>query len=76
MSCRANEQPHEHIPDGADCQHAQYCTECGELLAEQGQHSYSEQPQAEKDDYKFFVCRVCGKIEIVNQDGVPVVPVE
>ena len=75
-SCQANEQTHEHVPDGADCQHAQYCAECGEQLAEQGPHAYSDQPQAEQDGYEFYVCQVCGEIEIVNKDGIPVVPVE
>ena len=76
VACHAQQEAHEHVPDGADCQHAQYCTECGELLAEYGPHDYSEQPQAEKEEYSFFVCRVCGDIKIVNQDGNLVVPVE
>ena len=75
-SCSVKEQPHEHTPDDADCQHVQYCIECGEQLAEQGSHDYSEQPDAEKNGYLFYTCRVCGKIEIVNEDGLPVVPVE
>ena len=75
-SCGAKDQPHEHTPDDADCQHVQYCIECGEQLAEQGSHDYSEQPDAEKNGYLFYTCRVCGKIEIVNEDGLPVVPVE
>ena len=51
-------------------------SECGEALAEQGPHDYPEQPTAERDGYAFYVCRVCGEIEIVNEDGLPVVPVE
>ena len=75
-ACKQNETSHEHVPDGADCQHVQYCAECGEQLAQQGPHDYPEQPNAEKNDYSFYTCRVCGKIEIVNEDGLPVVPVE
>ena len=75
-ACQTEEQPHEHVPDGADCQHVQYCAECGEQLAEQGPHDYPDQPNAEKGGYSFYTCRVCGKIEIVNEDGLPVVPVE
>ena len=75
-ACKQNETAHEHKPDGADCQHVQYCAECGEKLAEQGPHDYPEQPTAERDGYTFYVCRVCGEIEIVNEDGLPVVPVE
>ena len=76
VACNDNEQVHEHVPDGADCQHVQYCAECSEQLAEQGPHDYPEQPIAEKDGYLFYTCRVCGRIEIVNEDGLPVVPVE
>lgn len=75
-SCKQNETAHEHVPDGADCQHVQYCAACGEQLAEQGPHDYPAQPNAEKNGYSFYTCRVCGKIEIVNEDGLPVVPVE
>ena len=75
-ACQTEEQPHEHVPDGADCQHAQYCADCGELLAEKGAHDYPDTPETEKDGYSFYVCRVCGKIKIVNEDGLPVVPVE
>ena len=75
-ACKQNETAHEHKPDDADCQHVQYCAECGEVLAEQGSHDYPEQPTAERDGYAFYVCRVCGEIEIVNEDGLPVVPVE
>ena len=75
-ACKQNEAVHEHVPDGADCQHVQCCAECGEQLAEQGQHDYSQEPNAVKDGYSFYTCRVCGKIEIVNEDGLPVVPVE
>lgn len=67
---------HEHIPDKADCQHAQLCTACGEVLAEHGEHDYPEAPQTEGEGYSFYECRVCGNIKIVNQDGAPVVPVE
>lgn len=76
VSCTGNEMPHKHVPDGADCQHVQYCMECGEQLAEQGPHDYPEQPEKEGEGYSFFVCRVCGKIKIVNEDGLPVVPIE
>ena len=75
-SCKQNEMAHEHVPDGADCQHVQYCAECGEQLAEQGPHDYPDQPQTQEDGYLFYVCRVCGKIEIVNENGRPVVPVK
>ena len=75
-ACKQNEAVHEHVPDGADCQHVQCCAECGEQLAEQGQHDYPQEPNAVKDGYSFYTCRVCGKIEIVNEDGLPVVPVE
>ena len=75
-ACGAQQKVHEHVPDDADCQHAQYCTECGEKFAEQGPHDYPEQPQAEQNGYMFYVCRVCEKIEIVNKDGNLVVPVE
>ncbi len=76
VSCKTNDQPHEHTPDDADCQHVQYCSDCGEQLAAQGPHDYSEHPQAEYEDYVFFICRVCGETEIVNKDGNLVVPVE
>lgn len=76
VSCKKNEVPHEHIADDADCQHAQYCTKCGELLAERGAHDYSQSPEAEKNGYLFYICRICGQIEIVNEDGAPVVPIE
>ena len=75
-ACKENETVHEHVPDDADCQHAQHCTECGELLAEHGEHDYSAKPEAEKNGYSFYTCRICGEIEIVNEDGLPVVPVE
>ena len=75
-ACQENETVHEHVPDSADCQHVQYCAECGEQLAEHGPHDYPEQPEAKRDGYLFYVCRICGKIEIVNEDGLPVVPVE
>ena len=76
VSCTENETTHKHVLDGADCQHAQYCIECGEQLAEHGLHDYPEQPEKEGEGYSFFVCRVCGKIKIVNEHGLPVVPVE
>ena len=69
-------QAHEHIPDHADCQHEQRCTECGELLADQGKHDYAEQPDEAYEGYLFYACRVCGEIKIVNEDGLPVVPIE
>ena len=75
-ACKQKEMAHEHVPDGADCQHAQLCAECGEQLAEQGPHDYPDQPEAEKNGYSFYVCRVCGNIDIVNEDGLPFVPVE
>ena len=74
-SCK-EEMPHKHTPDDADCQHVQYCSGCGEMLAEQGPHDYSETAEVEKNGYLFYVCRVCGEIKIVNEDGLPVVPVE
>ena len=64
------------MPDGADCQHVQYCAECGEQLAERGEHSYSDQPVDSYDGFSLYSCRICGKIQIVNEDGLPVVPVE
>ena len=67
---------HEHVPDDADCQHIQYCAKCGEQLAEKGAHDYSEQPDESYDGFSFFACRVCGEIKIVNEDGLPVVPLE
>lgn len=75
-ACKENETAHEHVPDSADCQHAQYCAECGEQLAERGKHDYPELPNAERDGYLFYACRICGEIEIVNENGLPVVPVE
>ena len=75
-SCQASPSEHVHVPDKADCQHAQLCTACGEVLAEHGEHDYPEAPQTEGEGYSFYECRVCGKIKIVNQDGAPVVPVE
>lgn len=76
VSCAGNEAAHEHVPDGADCAHVQYCAECGEQLAERGPHDYPEQPEKEGEGYLFYVCRICGKIKIVNEYGLPVVPVE
>lgn len=76
VSCKGNQVAHEHVPDDADCQHVQLCAECGVQLAEQGPHDYPDLPETEKDGYMFYVCRVCGKIRIVNVDGLPVVPVE
>lgn len=76
VACKESEAEHEHVPDNADCQHVQNCAECGEQLAEQGPHDYPEIPETEKDGYLFYVCRVCGNIKIVNEDGLPVVPVE
>lgn len=75
-ACKDNETAHEHVPDGADCQRVQYCAACGEQLAEQGPHDYPEQPNAENDSYLFYVCSVCGEIEIINKGGLPVVPIE
>ena len=75
-SCQASPSEHVHVPDKADCQHAQLCTACGEVLAEHGEHDYPEAPQTEGEGYSFYECRVCGNIKIVNQDGAPVVPVE
>ena len=75
-ACQDNEQAHEHVPDDADCQHVQYCANCREQLAERGPHDYPEQPNTVKNGYSFYSCRVCGEIEIVNEDGLPVVPVE
>ena len=66
---------HEHVPNGADCQNAVICQDCGEQLAEQGEHGYPEEPNAEQDGFLYYVCKVCGKIKIVNNDGAPVVPV-
>lgn len=67
---------HEHVPDDADCQHVQYCAECGEQLAERGAHDYAGQPDESYDGFSFYACRVCGEIKIVNEDGLPVVPIE
>ena len=75
-SCQVAEKEHTHTPDSADCQHVQYCADCGKPLAEQGPHTYSEQPQTQHEGYLYYVCSVCGKIKIVNEDGFPVVPVE
>lgn len=75
-ACKKSEPMHEHTPNDADCQHVQYCVDCGEQLAEQGPHDYPQSPVAEKNGYLFYTCRACGKIEIVNEDGLPVVPVE
>lgn len=75
-ACQDSQTEHVHIPDGADCQHVQYCVECGEQLAEQGTHTYAENPDAEKDGYLFYSCKVCKEIKIINEDGAPVVPVE
>lgn len=66
---------HEHVPDGADCQHVQYCADCGEQLAETGEHDYPDTPDAQQDGYSYYECRVCGHVNIINQDGMPVVPV-
>ena len=66
---------HEHVPNGADCQNAVICQDCGEQLAEQGEHVYPDEPDAEQDGFLYYVCKVCGKIKIVNNDGAPVVPV-
>lgn len=66
---------HVHVPDGADCQSALMCADCGEVLAERGEHDYPDEPNAEQDGFLYYVCRVCGKIKIVNEDGAPVVPV-
>jgi len=75
-ACKEDDVPHEHVPDDADCQHVQYCADCGEMLAKQGPHDYPQSPDAEKNGYLFYTCRSCGKIEIVNEEGAPVVPVE
>lgn len=66
---------HVHVPNGADCQNALLCVDCGEVLADQGEHVYPEEANAEQDGFLYYVCKVCGKIKIVNQDGLPVVPV-
>ena len=66
---------HVHVPDGADCQHVQYCADCGELLAERGEHVYPDTPDAQQDGFSYYECRVCGHVNIINQDGMPVVPV-
>lgn len=66
---------HQHVPDGADCQQVQYCADCGEKLADQGPHAYPMQPDVEQDGYSYYICRVCRHIKIINQDGLPVVPV-
>ncbi len=67
---------HEHVPDGANCQAVQYCADCGEQLAEQGEHDYPDEPDDQVDRYLFYACRICGQVKIINQDGLPVVPVE
>ena len=66
---------HEHVPNGADCQSALLCSDCGEVLAEQGEHVYADEPDAEQGGFSYYICKVCGKIQIVNQNGAPVVPV-
>ena len=66
---------HQHVPNGADCQSALWCADCGQALAEQGEHVYPDEPDAEQDGFLYYVCKVCGKIKIVNKDGAPVVPV-
>ena len=66
---------HRHVPNGADCQSALLCADCGQALAEQGEHVYPDEPDAEQDGFLYYVCKVCGKIKIVNNDGAPVVPV-
>ena len=76
VACHENEPAHEHVPDSADCQHVQYCIECGEMISDHGLHDYPEQPNAEKEGYLFYICRICGEIEIYNMDGSPVVPIE
>lgn len=67
---------HEHVPDGADCQHVSYCKDCGEQLAEQGDHDYPDTPDAQQDGYAYYECRICGHLNIINQDGMPVVPIK
>ena len=72
---QASEQ-HEHKPDNANCRTAQYCVECGEQLAERGEHTYPKTPNEQVDGYSIYTCQVCGYTEIINQDGFPVVPIE
>ena len=67
---------HVHVPDSADCQHAQYCKDCGEQLAERGEHAFPDTPDAQQDGYAYYECRVCGHLNIINQGGMPVVPIE
>ena len=67
---------HEHIPDNADCQHVQNCIDCGEQLAEWGEHKYSDTPDEQVDSFSIYTCYICGYTKIINQDGLPVVPVE
>jgi hypothetical protein len=67
---------HVHVPDDANCSEVQHCADCGEFLAEQGEHVYPAQPDSEQDGFAYFVCTVCGHIKIVNLSGAPVVPVE
>ena len=67
---------HEHTPNGANCLQAQCCAECGEQLAEQGAHDYPSEPNSQNDGFSYYVCRTCGDIKIVNENGLPVVPVE
>lgn len=81
VSCQQEQQPeqkteHVHVPDGANCQEQQHCADCGELLAEHGEHVYPAQPNSEQDGFAYYVCTVCGHIKIVNLSGAPVVPVE
>lgn len=66
---------HVHVPDGANCKQAQYCTDCGERIAEQGAHDYPEEPDSVSDGFAYYICKTCGKINIVSQDGTPVVPI-
>ena len=67
---------HQHVPDNADCLHEQFCVTCGEQLAEQGAHAYPDVPVEQADTYSVYLCRICGQTKIINQDGLPVVPVE
>ena len=67
---------HQHVPDNANCQSAQCCVICGEQLAEQGEHDYPSTPYEQIDGYSFYTCRICGQSKIINEDGLPVVPVE
>lgn len=67
---------HVHVPDGANCQEAQHCADCGELLAEHGPHAYPEKPTTEQEGFAYYVCPDCGMIKVVNTGGLPVVPVD